>query len=51
FPFLIIDQSTVDLVDHYLDASKPPAGLRRILLEHRDALTRALRAQARDKAS
>jgi aminopeptidase N len=51
FPFLIIDQSTVDLVDHYLDTSKPPAGLRRILLEHRDALTRALRARACDGAS
>jgi aminopeptidase N len=51
FPFQLIDQSTVDLVDVYLEASKPASGLRRILLEHRDALARALRARARDTAA
>jgi aminopeptidase N len=50
FPFLVIEQSTVELVDRYLEASKPPSGLRRILLEHRDTLARALRARARDEA-
>ena len=49
FPFLAIDQPTVDLVDDYLDRAQPSAGLRRILLEHKDALTRALRARARDR--
>jgi aminopeptidase N len=51
FPYQLIDHATVDLVDSYLDASKPPSGLRRILLEHRDAMTRALRARARDTAA
>ncbi len=51
FPFQLIEQSTVDLVDNYLEVSKPPSGLRRILLEHRDALARALRARACDTAA
>ncbi len=51
FPFLIIEQSTIDRVDAYLDEAKPPAGLRRILLENRDAINRALRARARDAAA
>ena len=51
FPFQVIDQSTVDLVDNYLETSKPPSGLRRILLEHRDALVRALKARACDTAA
>jgi aminopeptidase N len=51
FPLLAIEQSTVDLVDDYLVASKPPAALRRILVEHRDALVRALKARAFDVAA
>ena len=51
FPFQLIEQSTIDLVDYYLETSKPPSGLKRILLEHRDALARALRARARDTAA
>ncbi|MDQ1485044.1 MAG: aminopeptidase, partial [Actinomycetota bacterium] len=51
FPFLLIEQSTVEMVDHYLETAQPPPGLRRILLEHRDALTRALRARAFDAAT
>jgi aminopeptidase N len=48
FPYLAIQQSTIDRVDRYLSGNKPPAGLRRILIEHRDALVRALRARTRD---
>jgi aminopeptidase N len=48
FPYLMIEQSTIDRVDEYLRHAKPPAGLRRILLENRDAIGRALRARARD---
>jgi aminopeptidase N len=51
FPYLVIDQSTVDMVDNYLETSKPPSGLRRILLEHQDTMARALRARARDTAA
>ncbi|HEY3925313.1 MAG TPA: aminopeptidase N [Acidothermaceae bacterium] len=51
FPYLVIDQSTIDLVDNYLETSKPPSGLRRILLEHQDTMARALRARARDTAA
>ena len=51
FPFQVIDQSTVDLVDRYLETAKPPSGLRRILLEHRDALIRSLNARACDTAA
>jgi aminopeptidase N len=50
FPLLVIDQATVDMVDDYLLTSVPPSGLRRILLEHRDAMSRALRARVRDAA-
>ncbi len=51
FPFLIIEESTIAKIDGYLETRTPPVGLRRILAEHRDALTRALRARARDTAA
>jgi aminopeptidase N len=48
FPYLRIDESTIERVDRYLHDERPPAGLRRILLENRDAITRALRARECD---
>ena len=48
FPYLRIDESTIERVDRYLHDEQPPAGLRRILLENRDAITRALRARECD---
>jgi aminopeptidase N len=48
FPFLLVEPETVALVDSYLADNKPAPGLRRLLNEGRDGLTRALRAQARD---
>jgi aminopeptidase N len=50
FPYLVIEQETVDRIDAYLD-THPPAGLARILTEHKDSLLRALRARARDAAA
>jgi aminopeptidase N len=51
FPFLIIEQSTIDRVDEYLQSRKPAPGLSRILREHRDAVVRALRARECDIAA
>jgi aminopeptidase N len=49
FPTLIAEQSTVDAADAWLadNADAVPA-LRRLVLESRDGVARALRAQARD---
>ena len=51
FPFMLIETATIDRIDDYLRRAKPPAGLHRILTEHRDALVRALRARDRDIAA
>jgi aminopeptidase N len=51
YPFLMIDQSTVDRTTTYLDEQNPPPALRRLLLEGRDGVTRALRAQAKDRSA
>ncbi len=48
FPYLLIEPETVELVDDYLDNRSPAPGLRRLLHEGRDGLTRALKARARD---
>ena len=49
YPRLIAEQAIVDRTDAWLDANRDsiPA-LRRLVLESRDALARALRAQAKD---
>jgi aminopeptidase N len=49
FPALLAEQSTVDAADAWLaaNADAVPA-LRRLVLESRDGVARALRAQARD---
>jgi aminopeptidase N len=51
FPFFLIEQETVDLVDDYIASQHPSAGLKRLLQESRDGLKRALRARARDAAA
>ena len=49
FPTLIAEQSTVDAADAWLaDNSDAVPALRRLVLESRDGVARALRAQARD---
>jgi len=43
-----VSDETVRLTDEYIAASDPPAALRRLLLEGRDDVLRALRCQAKD---
>ncbi|WP_289008044.1 aminopeptidase N [uncultured Thermomonospora sp.] len=51
YPFLVIDQSTVDRTDAYIASANPQPALRRLLLEGRDGVLRALRARAKDAAA
>jgi aminopeptidase N len=48
YPYPAATQSTVDRTDRYLREEQPGPALRRMLLEARDGLARALRAQERD---
>ena len=51
YPKYVITQSTLDATDAWLSGAgaTAPDGLRRIVLEGRDALSRSLRIQVRDK--
>ncbi|TDC88090.1 aminopeptidase N [Actinomadura sp. 7K507] len=51
YPFLVIEQSTVDRTEAYISDEKPPPALSRLLSEGRDGVARALRARAKDAAS
>jgi aminopeptidase N len=44
-----VSADTVDSTDGYIAANDPPAALRRLLIEGRDEVLRALRCQARDR--
>jgi aminopeptidase N len=44
-----LSTETVEATDAYLAGAQPPAALRRLLLEGRDDVLRALRCQARDR--
>jgi aminopeptidase N len=48
YPYSATSQATVDRTDAYLREEQPGPALRRMLLEARDGLARALRAQQRD---
>jgi aminopeptidase N len=48
FPATIISPQTVELVDRYLEERSPQPALRRMLVEGRDTVARALRARAYD---
>ena len=48
YPHHATTQSTVDRTDRYLREEQPGPALRRMLIEARDGLARALRAQQRD---
>jgi len=48
YPLTQISQHTVELTDACIERTDPPAALRRLLLENRDSIQRALRCQARD---
>ncbi|MFI0373722.1 aminopeptidase N [Actinomadura sp. 1N219] len=51
YPFLVIEQSTIDRTESYLAGERPPPALARLLSEGRDGVARALRARAKDAAS
>ena len=44
-----ISPETVEMTDAYIRAADPPAALRRLLIEGRDDVLRALRCQDRDR--
>jgi aminopeptidase N len=46
-----VDSATVAATDAYLASPEPPAALRRLLVEGRDEVLRALRNQARDRSA
>ena len=48
YPYWATDAATVARTDAYLNDEQPGAALRRMLLEGRDAVARALRSQERD---
>ena len=51
FPTLLVSPRVVEATDAYLQNEDVPASLRRLLLESRDGVVRALRARARDTAA
>ena len=44
-----ISPETLEATDAYIASADPPAALRRLLIEGRDDVVRALRCQARDR--
>jgi aminopeptidase N len=51
YPGVFVEQSTLDRTDDYLQTASPPAALRRLLIEGRDGVARAMRARAKDASS
>ncbi len=51
YPFLVIEQSTIDRTESYIAEQNPLTALTRLLSEGRDGVARALRARAKDAAS
>ena len=51
FPYLRVQPDTLEVIDRYLAEDGPVPALRRIVLEGRDGIARALRAQACDAAA
>jgi aminopeptidase N len=50
YPHQIVEQSVVDATSAYLKSQQPPPALRRLIVENRDQMSRALRTQAFDSA-
>ncbi|MGE5291453.1 MAG: aminopeptidase N [Micromonosporaceae bacterium] len=44
-----VNQHIIEMTDDYIEREQPPAALRRLLVESRDGVERALRAQACDR--
>jgi len=51
YPYWRIDASTVERTDRFLADGEPVPALRRLLVEGRDGVARALRARERDRAA
>jgi aminopeptidase N len=51
YPSYVVDRAVVERTDAYLAQEKPPPALRRLLLEGRDGIVRALRARECDAAA
>jgi aminopeptidase N len=51
YPTLLVSPKVVERTDHYLQDPDVPPSLRRLLLESRDGVVRALRARERDAAA
>ena len=51
YPSLLVSPAVVERTDAYLAEAAPPPALRRLLLEGRDGVVRALRARERDAAA
>ncbi|HVT65929.1 MAG TPA: aminopeptidase N [Mycobacteriales bacterium] len=51
YPYWSTDPATITRTETYLEEEQPGAALRRMLLEGRDALARAMRSRARDAES
>ena len=50
YPFYVISPDTIRRTDDWLEREQPPAALRRLVLEGRAGVVRALRAQERDRS-
>src|SRR3954463_4533510 len=50
FPHQLVEQSVVDTTDEYLRTQQPPPALRRLVVENRDMMARALRTRAFDQS-
>ncbi|XVQ09239.1 aminopeptidase N [Spirillospora sp. CA-255316] len=51
YPFLVVEQSTIDRTEAYIADNDPPPALARLLSEGRDGVARALRARRKDAES
>ncbi|GGO80971.1 aminopeptidase N [Wenjunlia tyrosinilytica] len=51
YPSLQVSQETLDATDAWLESAAPVPALRRLVVESRDGVARALRAQAADRAA
>jgi len=49
YPHQIVEQQVIDATDDYLRTKQPPPTLRRLIVENRDQMARALRTQAFDQ--
>jgi aminopeptidase N len=51
FPSVVVDDHTIKVTDQYLARENVPGPVRRVLLEAKDSMQRAMRARAVDAAT